>query len=215
VLDRQNRRPPRADGQDRGRFLEQLRLRQLSIEPDRGTYERMRAAAEEEADLAGGAGDRPDADRKLTNSAGGRCGIAENQGEAGPWPAPRKKAEQMVVDRPRAEEPAEGCWPGRGRGFHKRLQVGLSEAAGLAAKRSARSATRGSTALTLGGRASEQEASSRWWPEADVRGRRETGKRRRPRIDGQRFCLGMLINLLVAEKSGFRGGRRARMAWRR
>ena len=148
-------------------LLEQLRLRQLSIEQIE-TYERQRAAAEKLQTL-NEAQAQAEMQTELTNSKV-QVQIAENQGEADLARArkqaeadlarARKQAEQIVV-MAEAELPAL-AEAGRADGRHRRgrepssasspaaarprasLQIGLSEARSCCA-RSSRSATRGCT----------------------------------------------------------------------
>lgn len=129
-------------------LLEQLRLRQLSIE-QLETYERQRAAAEQLQRL-NEAQAEAQMQTQLTN-ARVQAQIAESQGEAELAKA-RKRAEQEVVladaelqkSRRQAEqkvvlaeaESRSAIMTGKGQGQH-RLQVGLAEAAVLARKASA------------------------------------------------------------------------------
>lgn len=129
-------------------LLEQLRLRQLSIE-QLETYERQRAASEQLQRL-NEAQAQAQMQTQLTN-ARVQAQIAESQGEADLAKA-RKRAEQEVMmadaDLKKAQRQAEQrvvlaeaecrseIMTGRGQGQH-RLQVGLADAAVLARKAAA------------------------------------------------------------------------------
>ena len=108
-------------------LLEQLRLRQLSIEQIE-TYERQRAAAEKLRTL-NDAQAIANMQTSLTNSSV-QVQIAENQGEADLARA-RKAAEQLVVTA--QAESRQRVLAGRGEGSRV-LQIGLSEAAVLLRK---------------------------------------------------------------------------------
>src|SRR2546423_80892 len=108
-------------------LLEQLRLRQLSIEQIE-TFERQRAAAEKLKSL-NDAQAVANMQTQLTNSLV-QVQIAENQGEADLAKA-RKQAEQLVVTA--QAESQQRVLAGRGEGSRV-LQIGLSEAAVLLRK---------------------------------------------------------------------------------
>ena len=175
-------------------LLEQLRLRQLSIEQIE-TYERQRAAAEKLRTL-NEAQAQAAMQTQLTNSQV-QVRIAENQGEAELARA-RKQAEQMVVTA--QAESQQRVLAGRGEGS-RILQVGLSEASVLLRKIQSFGDPR-LYALSL---VAEQLAHSSQplVPERVFMAGAQRHRRRRPRRRGQPGLLGLLINLLVAEKSGF------------
>jgi uncharacterized membrane protein YqiK len=188
-------------------LLEQLRLRQLSIE-QLETYERQRAASEKLRTL-NDAQAQASMQTQLTN-AKVQVQIAENQGEADLARA-RKQAEQTVVNadaelarsRRQAEQTvliaeADGrqrVLAGRGEA-QKIMQVGLSEAAVLLRK----VASLGDPRLYALSVVVDQltRSSQPLVPERVFMAG----------ADGQAGAsggmLGMLINLLVAEKSGFK-----------
>jgi uncharacterized membrane protein YqiK len=182
-------------GEDAGKIeqlLEQLRLRQLSIEQIE-TFERQRAAAEKLRTL-NEAEATANMQAQLTNSSV-QVQIAQNQGEADLARA-RKQAEQMVVTA--QAESQQRVLAGRGEGSRV-LQVGLSEASVLLRKIGsfgdprlyalqlvAENLARSSQPLVpervfMAGASGENGHSS----------------------SASQGMLGMLINLLVAEKSGF------------
>jgi uncharacterized membrane protein YqiK len=172
-------------------LLEQLRLRQLSIEQIE-TYERQRAAAEKLKTL-NDAQATASMQTQLTNSQV-QVRIAENQGEADLARA-RKQAEQLVVTA--QAEAQQRVLAGRGEGS-RTLQVGLSEAAVLLRKIS----SFGDPRLYALSRVAEylSHSTQPLVPErvfmAGANGEAQQG------APGQGM-LGLLINLLVAEKSGF------------
>jgi uncharacterized membrane protein YqiK len=173
-------------------LLEQLRLRQLSIEQIE-TFERQRAAAEK-LQVLREANARADMQTQLTSSRV-NVQIAENQGEAELARA-RKQAEQLVVTA--QAESQQRVLAGRGEGSRV-LQVGLSEASVLLRKIGSFGDPR-LYALSL---VAEHLAHSSQ-PLVPERvfmagGNGENGHAASP---GQGL-LGLLINLLVAEKSGF------------
>jgi uncharacterized membrane protein YqiK len=175
-------------------LLEQLRQRQLSIEQIE-TYERQRAAAEKLKTL-NDAQATAAMQTSLTNSLV-QVKIAENQGEADLARA-RKQAEQTVVTA--QAESQQRVLAGRGEGS-RTLQIGLSEAAVLLRKIGSFGDPR-LYALSL---VAEHLAHSSQplVPErvfvagAGGNGSGENGH------DASQGMLGLLINLLVAEKSGF------------
>ncbi len=172
-------------------LLEQLRLRQLSIEQIE-TYERQRAAAETQRTLKE-AEAHAAMQTQLTNSLV-QVQIAGNQGEADLARA-KKQAEQLVVTA--QAEAQQRVLAGRGEGS-RTLQVGLSEAAVLLRKISSFGDPR-LYALSL---VAEHlsHSSQPLVPErvfmAGANGEAGHG------APGQGL-LGMLISLMVAEKSGF------------
>jgi uncharacterized membrane protein YqiK len=176
-------------------LLEQLRMRQLSIEQIE-TFERQRAAAEKLRTL-NDAQATASMQTQLTNSLV-QVKIAENQGEADLARA-RKQAEQMVVTA--QAESQQRVLAGRGEGS-RILQTGLSEAAVLLRKIGSFGDPR-LYALQL---VAEHLAHSSQplVPErvftAGANG--DNGHGAAP----SQGMLGLLINLLVAEKSGFQPG---------
>jgi uncharacterized membrane protein YqiK len=173
-------------------LLEQLRQRQLSIEQIE-TFERQRAAAEK-LQVLREAKARADMQTELTNSRV-NVQIAENQGDAELARA-RKQAEQLVVTA--QAESQQRVLAGRGEGSRV-LQVGLSEASVLLRKIGSFGDPR-LYALSL---VAEHLAHSTQ-PLVPERvfmagGNGENGH---AASTGQGL-LGLLINLLVAEKSGF------------
>jgi uncharacterized membrane protein YqiK len=191
-------------------LLEQLRLRQLSIE-QLETYERQRVAAEKQRTLKE-AEAQAAMQTQLTNSRV-QIQIAESQGEADLARA-RKQAEQTVVtaeaelarSRRQAEQTvvtAEAEGQQRtlvGRGESQRvMQVGLSEALVLLRK----IASFGDPRLYALSIITEHltHSSQPLVPErvfvAGANGEPASG------AGGASGMLGMLLNLLVAEKSGF------------
>jgi uncharacterized membrane protein YqiK len=170
-------------------LLEQLRIRQLSIEQIE-TYERQRAAAEKLRTLQE-AQAIANMQTNLTNSSV-QIRIAENQGDADLAKA-RKQAEQMVVTA--QAESQQRVLAGRGEGSRV-LQIGLSEAAVLLRKISSFGDPR-LYALQL---VAEQlsHASQPLVPERVFMS--GSGDGAPTQASGM---LGMLLQLLVAEKSGF------------
>jgi uncharacterized membrane protein YqiK len=172
-------------------LLEQLRLRQLSIEQIE-TYERQRAAAEKQRTLKEAEANAA-MQTQLTNSLV-QVRIAENQGEADLARA-RKQAEQLVVTA--QAEAQQRVLAGRGEGS-RTLQVGLSEAAVLLRKISSFGDPR-LYALSL---VAEHlsHSSQPLVPErvfmAGANGEAANGA-------PSQGLLGLLISLMVAEKSGF------------
>jgi uncharacterized membrane protein YqiK len=173
-------------------LLEQLRLRQLSIEQIE-TFERQRAAADKLRTL-NEAQATASMQTQLTNSHV-QVQIAENNGEADLARA-RKQAEQMVVTA--QAESQQRVLAGRGEGSRV-LQVGLSEASVLLRKIGSFGDPR-LYALQL---VAEHLAHSSQplVPErvfmAGAHGENGQG------ASAGQGLLGLLINLLVAEKSGF------------
>jgi uncharacterized membrane protein YqiK len=177
-------------------LLEQLRLRQLSIEQIE-TYERQRAAAEKLRTL-NDAQATASMQTQLTNSSV-QVRIAENQGDADLARA-RKQAEQLVVTA--QAESQQRVLAGRGEGS-RTLQIGLSEAAVLLRKIGSFGDPR-LYALSL---VADQLSHSTQplVPErvfvAGGNGNTENGHG--TGAGAAQGMLGLLINLLVAEKSGF------------
>jgi uncharacterized membrane protein YqiK len=170
-------------------LLEQLRIRQLSIEQIE-TYERQRAAAEKLRTL-NDAQAIANMQTNLTNSSV-QVQIAENQGEADLARA-RKQAEQTVVTA--TAESQQRVLAGRGEGSRV-LQIGLSEAAVLLRKIGSFGDPR-LYALQL---VAEQlsHASQPLVPERVFLAGGDGGG-----ATPASGMLGTLIQLLVAEKSGF------------
>lgn len=174
-------------------LLEQLRIRQLSIEQIE-TFERQRAAAEKQRTLSE-AQAQAAMQTQLTNSHV-QVQIAENQGEADLARA-RKQAEQMVVTA--QAESQQRTLAGRGEGA-RTLQVGLSEASVLLRKISSFGDPR-LYALSI---VAEQlsHSSQPLVPERVFMAGGTNGENGSSHATGQGL-LGLLISLLVAEKSGF------------
>jgi len=174
-------------------LLEQLRIRQLSIEQIE-TFERQRAAAEKQRSLSE-AQAQATMQTQLTNSHV-QVQIAENQGEADLARA-RKQAEQMVVTA--QAESQQRTLAGRGEGA-RTLQVGLSEASVLLRKIS----SFGDPRLYALSQVAEQlsHSSQPLVPERVFMAGATNGENGSPGSTGQGL-LGLLISLLVAEKSGF------------
>ncbi|MFO0808335.1 MAG: SPFH domain-containing protein [Gemmataceae bacterium] len=173
-------------------LLEQLRLRQLSIEQIE-TYEHQRAAAEKLKTLQE-AQAIANMQTELTNSQV-TVRIAENKGEADLARA-RKAAEQLIVTA--QAESQQKVLAGRGEGA-RQLQVGLSEAAVLLRKVGSYGDPR-LYALTL---AAENLSKSQQplVPERMFVAGGSGGENGTPAVGNG--LLGTLISLLVAEKSGF------------
>jgi uncharacterized membrane protein YqiK len=173
-------------------LLEQLRLRQLSIEQIE-TFERQRAASEKQRTL-NEAQAHAAMQTQLTNSHV-QVQIAENQGEADLARA-RKQAEQMVVTA--QAESQQRVLAGRGEGSRV-LQVGLSEASVLLRK----IGSFGDPRLYALAQVAEQLAhSSQPLVPERVFVAGSSGDNGHAGTPGQGL-LGLLISLLVAEKSGF------------
>jgi uncharacterized membrane protein YqiK len=173
-------------------LLEQLRQRQLSIEQIE-TFERQRAAAEK-LQVLQEAKARADMQTELTNSHV-NVQIAENQGEADLARA-RKQAEQLVVTA--QAESQQRVLAGRGEGSRV-LQVGLSEASVLLRKIGSFGDPR-LYALSLV--AEHLAHSSQPLVPERVFMAGSNGENGHAASAGQGL-LGLLISLLVAEKSGF------------
>jgi uncharacterized membrane protein YqiK len=172
-------------------LLEQLRLRQLSIEQIE-TFERQRAAAEKQRSL-NEAQAHAAMQTQLTNSHV-QVQIAENQGEADLARA-RKQAEQMVVTA--QAESQQRVLAGRGEGA-RIMQTGLSEASVLLRKINSFGDPR-LYALAL---VAEHLAHSSQ-PLVPERVFTAAGAGENGHAGASQGLLGLLINLLVAEKSGF------------
>ncbi len=179
-------------------LLEQLRLRQLSIEQIE-TFERQRAAAEKLRTL-NEAQATAAKQTELTNSHV-QVQIAENQGEADLARA-RKAAEQMVVTA--QAEAQQRVLAGRGEGS-KTLQIGLSEAAVLLRKISSFGDPRlyalSQVAESLS-QSSQPLVPERVFVAGGGNGNGDNGHG----STASQGLLGTLISLLVAEKSGFEMG---------
>jgi uncharacterized membrane protein YqiK len=173
-------------------LLEQLRLRQLSIEQIE-TFERQRAAAEKLRVLQE-AKAQADMQTELTNSRV-QVQIAENQGEADLARA-RKQAEQLVVTA--QADSQQRVLAGRGEGS-RILQTGVSEASVLLRKIGSFGDPR-LYALSLV--AEHLSHSSQPLVPERVFMAGANGENGHAPTAGQGL-LGLLINLLVAEKSGF------------
>jgi uncharacterized membrane protein YqiK len=177
-------------------LLEQLRLRQLSIEQIE-TYERQRAAAEKLRTL-NDAQATASMQTSLTNSLV-QVKIAENQGEADLARA-RKQAEQLVVTA--QAESQQRVLAGRGEGS-RTLQIGLSEAAVLLRKIGSFGDPR-LYALSLVAEHLSRSSQPLVPERVFVAGGNSSGENGHGGSAGTaQGMLGLLINLLVAEKSGF------------
>jgi uncharacterized membrane protein YqiK len=173
-------------------LLEQLRQRQLSIE-EIETFERQRAAAEK-LQVLREAKARADMQTELTNSRV-HVQIAENEGDAELARA-RKQAEQLVVTA--QAESQQRVLAGRGEGSRV-LQIGLSEASVLLRKIGSFGDPR-LYALSL---VAEHLAHSSQ-PLVPERVFMAGGNGENGHAAGAgQGLLGMLIDLMVAEKSGF------------
>ena len=173
-------------------LLEQLRLRQLSIEQIE-TFERQRAAADKQRGLSE-AQAQAAKQTELTNSRI-QIQIAENQGEADLAQA-RKRAEQMLVTA--QADSQQRILAGKGEGARV-LQTGLAEASVLLRKIGSFGDPRLYALLSAAEKLSN--SSQPLVPERRVHGRGQ--RRKRPRGGAGQGLLGTLISLLVAEKSGF------------
>ncbi len=178
-------------------LLEQLRLRQLSIEQIE-TFERQRAAEVKQQTLNEARAEAA-MQAQLTQSMV-QVRIAENEGEAALARA-RKQAEQMVVTA--QAESQQRVLAGRGEGS-RLLQVGLSEASVLLRKIQSYSDPR-LFALAM---VAEKLADSKQ-PLVPERVFMSGGDGRSADTSGLggagagQGVFGLLLNLLVAEKSGF------------
>jgi uncharacterized membrane protein YqiK len=173
-------------------LLEQLRMRQLSIEQIE-TFERQRAAAEKQRSL-NEAQAQAAMQTQLTNSRV-QVQIAENQGDADLARA-RKQAEQLVVTA--QAESQQRVLAGRGEGA-RTLQVGLSEASVLLRKIGSFGDPR-LYALTQAAQQLSQSSQPLVPERVFVAGASGDNGQTAPAGQG---LLGVLISLLVAEKSGF------------
>jgi len=178
-------------------LLEQLRLRQLSIEQIE-TFERQRAAEVKQQTLNEAKAEAA-MQARLTQSMV-QVRIAQNEGEAALARA-RKQAEQMVVIA--QAESQQRVLAGRGEGS-RLLQVGLSEASVLLRKIQSYSDPR-LFALAM---VAEQLAQSKQplVPERVFMAGGDGGKSADPsglNIGAGQGVIGLLLSLLVAEKSGF------------
>jgi uncharacterized membrane protein YqiK len=172
-------------------LLEQLRIRQLSIE-QLETYERQRASAEK-LRMLNEAQAQASMQTQLTNSRV-QIQIAESQGEADLARA-RKQAEQTVVT---AEaESRQRILTGRGEA-QRVMQIGLSEASVLMRK----IASFGDPRLYALSLITEQLTHSSQ-PLVPERVFMAGGQGDSTGNTGVSGLLGLLLNLLVAEKSGF------------
>jgi uncharacterized membrane protein YqiK len=175
-------------------LLEQLRQRQLSIEQIE-TYERQRASAEKQRTL-NEAQATAAMQSQLTNSLV-QVKIAENQGEADLARA-RKQAEQLVVTA--QAESQQRVLAGRGEGS-RTLQIGLSEASVLLQKIGSFGDPR-LYALALVAEHLSHSSQPLVPERVFMAGAGGNGENGHGTSAGQGL-LGMLINLMVAEKSGF------------
>lgn len=175
-------------------LLEQLRLRQLSIEQIE-TFARQVTAAEKLRGLNEAQAEAA-MQNQLTNSLV-QVRIAENEGEAALARA-RKQAEQLVVT---AEaESRQRVLAGRGEGS-RILQVGLSEASVLLRKIQSYSDPRLYSLALVAEHLSR--SSQPLVPERVFMAGGHGGGENGPAGAPSQGLLGMLINLMVAEKSGF------------
>jgi uncharacterized membrane protein YqiK len=173
-------------------LLEQLRLRQLSIE-QLETFERQRAAAEKQRGLSE-AQAQAAKQTELTNSRI-QIQIAENQGEADLAQA-RKRAEQLLVTA-RADS-QQRVLAGKGEGARV-LQTGLAEASVLVRKIGSFGDPRLYALLSASEKLSN--SSQPLVPERVFMA--GAGGENGHEAGASHGLLGMLISLLVAEKSGF------------
>ena len=172
-------------------LLEQLRMRQLAME-QRETYE-MQCAAAEKLRTLNEAQAQADMQTQLTNSRV-EVQIAENHGEADLARA-RMQAEQIVVTAQADSE--KSILAGRGEGT-RAMQVGLAEAAVLLRKISSFGDPR-LYALSI----VADHLSHSTQPLVPERLFMAAGAGQSGESAGNQGMLGLLINLLVAEKSGF------------
>jgi uncharacterized membrane protein YqiK len=175
-------------------LLEQLRLRQLSIEQIE-TFERQVAAADKLRNL-NEAQAQAQMQTTLTNSLV-HVRIAENEAEAALVRA-RKQAEQMVVTA--QAESQQRVLAGRGEGS-RLLQIGLSEASVLLRKIQSFSDPR-LYALSLVAEQLAQSSQPLVPERVFMAGANGSSADGHADMAGS-GVLGLLINLLVAEKSGF------------
>ncbi len=173
-------------------LLEQLRLRQLSIE-QLETFERQRAAADKQRGLSE-AQAQAAKQTELTNSRI-QIQIAENQGEADLAQA-RKRAEQLLVTA-RAES-QQRVLAGKGEGARV-LQTGLAEASVLVRKIGSFGDPRLYALLAAAEKLST--SSQPLVPERVFMA--GAGGENGHAAGANQGLLGTLISLLVAEKSGF------------
>ncbi|HLJ93116.1 MAG TPA: SPFH domain-containing protein [Gemmataceae bacterium] len=173
-------------------LLEQLRQRQLSIEQIE-TYERQRAASEK-LQVLNEAKARADMQTELTQSRV-HVQIAENEGDADLARA-RKQAEQMVVTA--QAESQQRVLAGRGEGSRV-MQVGLAEASVLLRKIGSFGDPR-LYALSL---VAEHLANSSQPLVPERLFMASSNGENGHTSSHSQGLLGMLIDLLVAEKSGF------------
>ncbi len=178
-------------------LLEQLRLRQLSIEQIE-TFERQRAAEVKQQTL-NEARAEAGMQAQLTQSLV-QVRIAENEGEAALARA-RKQAEQMVITA--QAESQQRVLAGRGEGS-RLLQVGLSEASVLLRKIQSYSDPR---LFALAEVAEKLAASTQPLVPERVFSAGGTGQDSSGSglggLGASQGVFGLLLNLLVAEKSGF------------
>jgi uncharacterized membrane protein YqiK len=188
-------KPDTAEASGSGKIetlLEQLRQRQLAVEQIE-TFERQRAAAEKQRSLSEAQATAA-MQTQLTNSHV-QVQIAENQGNAD-LARSRKQAEQTVV---LAEADAkQRTLAGRGEGMRV-LQVGLSEASVLLRKIGSYGDPR-LYALNLVAEHMSHSAQPLVPERVFVAGHDGESA---PSGGTSQGLLGLLINLLVAEKSGF------------
>jgi uncharacterized membrane protein YqiK len=182
-------------------LLEQLRMRQLSIEQIE-TFERQRAAAEKLRTL-NEAQAQAAMQTELTNSHV-EVQIAENRGEADLARA-RKQAEQLVVTA--QAESQQRVLAGRGEGS-RTLQIGLSEAAVLLRKIGSFGDPR---LYALAQVADHLSHSSQPLVPERVFVAGANGENGHANTASQGL-LGLLVSLLVAEKSGFQLGDQSGLA---
>jgi hypothetical protein len=172
-------------------LLEQLRQRQLSVE-QMETFNRQRVAAEELRKL----NEAQALAHKQTELTGSQVQIriAENQGDADLARA-RKAAEQMVVTAKAESE--QRVLAGRGEG-QRLMQIGLSESAVLMRKVASYGDPR-LYALALAAEHLSKSSQPLVPQHMFMAGGEQSG-------GGAHGLLGVLINLMVAEKTGFKPG---------
>jgi uncharacterized membrane protein YqiK len=177
-------------------LLEQLRLRQLSIEQIE-TFERQRAAEVKQQTLNEARAEAA-MQAQLTQSMV-QVRIAENEGEAALARA-RKQAEQLVVTA--QAESQQRVLAGRGEGS-RLLQVGLSEASVLLRKIQSYSDPRLFALAMVAEKLADSKqplVPERVFVAGGMGGTSGGGDASQNASQG---VLGILLNLLVAEKSGF------------
>ena len=182
-------------------LLEQLRLRQLSLEQVE-TYTKQVAAAQNSADAQRSPGPGPDADPAFQLDGADQDRRERSRGPARPGP----QAGRAGGRHRRGRKPSSGSWPVEAKvpGSSRRLfrSVGLAPQDPVVLRPAAlRPVDRGPRALA--------SATSRWCPSGSSSraaaagpASRATGRRNVGAI-ATNGVFGLLLNMLVAEKSGF------------